>query len=166
MIAFKGVKVGDFGGMSPYVAILPLADFGYSISGRSLSMFSSSTMAINPDMPEAHNIRGWYDDIGTSTQFQAHTSSMTSAGTGGTINRSEMRTLNDVKESQLGSSDKVEYFSCRATVMHIRGENISYPACGTEGCSKKVVEGHDGWRCEKCDRSFETPTYRCVAVWS
>lgn len=129
-------------------------------------MFSSSTMAINPDMPEAHNIRGWYDDIGTSTQFQAHTSSMTSAGAGGTINRSEMRTLNDVKESQLGSGDKVEYFSCRATVMHIRGENISYPACGSEGCSKKVVEGHDGWRCEKCDRSFETPTYRCVAVWS
>jgi replication factor A1 len=41
VIAFKGVKVGDFG-------------------GRSLSMFSNATMAVNPDIPEAHSLRGWY----------------------------------------------------------------------------------------------------------
>jgi replication factor A1 len=40
VIAFKGVKVGDFG-------------------GRSLSMFSNATMAVNPDIPEAHSLRGW-----------------------------------------------------------------------------------------------------------
>ena len=40
VIAFKGVKVGDFG-------------------GRTLSMFSSSTMSINPDIQEAHALRGW-----------------------------------------------------------------------------------------------------------
>ena len=39
--AFKGVKVGDFG-------------------GRSLSMVSGSTMTINPDIPAAHFLRGWY----------------------------------------------------------------------------------------------------------
>jgi replication factor A1 len=41
VIAFKGVKVGDFG-------------------GRSLSMFSNATMAVNPDIPEAHSLRGWW----------------------------------------------------------------------------------------------------------
>ena len=41
MIAFKGVKVGDFG-------------------GRSLSMFSSATMTVAPDINEAHALRGWY----------------------------------------------------------------------------------------------------------
>jgi hypothetical protein len=40
VIAFKGVKVGDFG-------------------GRSLSMFSSASMTVNPDIPEAHSLRGW-----------------------------------------------------------------------------------------------------------
>jgi replication factor A1 len=40
VIAFKGVKVGDFG-------------------GRSLSMFSSATMSVNPDIAEAHALRGW-----------------------------------------------------------------------------------------------------------
>lgn len=40
VVAFKAVKVGDFG-------------------GRSLSMISSSTMINNPDIPEAHDLRGW-----------------------------------------------------------------------------------------------------------
>jgi replication factor A1 len=41
VVAFKGAKVGDFG-------------------GRSLSMLSSSTMVMNPDIPEAHVLRGWF----------------------------------------------------------------------------------------------------------
>jgi len=67
-------------------------------------------------------------------------------------------------------SDKVDYFSARATVMHIKSENIAYPACPT--CSKKVFETMgEGWRCEKCDRSFEKPEYRYIinmaaADWS
>jgi hypothetical protein len=40
VIAFKGVRVGDFG-------------------GRSLSMMSSSTMMVDPDIDEAHTLRGW-----------------------------------------------------------------------------------------------------------
>lgn len=40
VIAFKGVKVGDF-------------------NGRSLSMVSSSSMMVDPDIPEAHQLRGW-----------------------------------------------------------------------------------------------------------
>ncbi|TFY76589.1 hypothetical protein EWM64_g7426 [Hericium alpestre] len=143
IIAFKGVRVGDFG-------------------GRSLSVLGSSMMTINPDLPEAYSLRGWYDDAGVKTSFHSHTSGGASGGAGGTINRSEMRTLNDVKEAQLGMSDKVDYFSCRATIMHIKPENTYYPACPGENCSKKVVEQHDGWRCEKCDRSYEKPEYRLL----
>lgn len=40
VMAFRGVRVGDFG-------------------GRSLSMVSSSTMLSEPDIPEAHSLRGW-----------------------------------------------------------------------------------------------------------
>jgi len=73
-----------------------------------------------------------------------------------------MRTINDVKDAQLGMSDKADFFSMRATVMHIKTDNIVYPACPTPQCSKKVTETHDGWRCEKCDRSHEKPEYRYI----
>ncbi|THH19467.1 hypothetical protein EW146_g1696 [Bondarzewia mesenterica] len=143
VVAFKGVKVGDFGGVS-------------------LSMFSSSTMSVSPDIPEAHLLRGWYDDVGAATSFTSQSSAGPSAA-GATINRNEMRTISDVKESQLGmTADKVDFFSLRATIMHIKSDNISYPACPTAECNKKVIEGHDGWRCEKCDRSFEKPEHRYI----
>jgi replication factor A1 len=153
VIAFKGVKVGDFG-------------------GRSLSMFSSSTMSINPDIEESFALRGWYDAIGSEQAFQSHSSAISSMGLSGGFNRAEARNLNDVKESQLGMSDKVDYFSAKATIMHIKSENISYPACPTQGCSKKVTQTNEGgWRCEKCDRTFEKPEHRyiislAVADWS
>jgi len=51
-------------------------------------------------------------------------------------------------------------FCAQASIMHIRAENIAYPACPT--CGKKVIEQHDGWRCEKCDRSHEKPQYRYI----
>jgi replication factor A1 len=142
IVAFKGVKVGDFG-------------------GRSLSMVSTSTMALNPDIEESFALRGWYDSIGSSTSFQAHSSAMSGGGMSmGAFNRAEMRSLLDVKDSQLGMNDKVEYFSSRATIMHIKNDNISYPACPTQGCNKKVVDINDGWRCEKCDKNFEKPEHR------
>lgn len=40
VIAFKGVRVNEF-------------------NGRSLSMLGSSMMTSNPDIPEAHVLRGW-----------------------------------------------------------------------------------------------------------
>jgi replication factor A1 len=124
-------------------------------------MVSTSTMSINPDIEETFLLRGWYDGGGADSSFQAHSS----AGGGmsmnsGPINRSEMKSLLDVKDSQLGMNDKVDYFSARATIMHIKGDNIAYPACPTQGCNKKVIEMHDGWRCEKCDKSFEKPEHR------
>ncbi|GLB34780.1 putative as part of the replication protein A (RPA RP-A), a single-stranded DNA-binding heterotrimeric complex, may play an essential role in DNA replication, recombination and repair [Lyophyllum shimeji] len=150
VIAFKGVKVGDFG-------------------GRSLSMFSSSTMMINPDIEECFALRGWYDSIGAGQAFQAH--SNTGGGTMSGFKRAEMRSIHEVKDAQLGQQDKVDYFSTRATIMHIKSDTISYPACQTPGCSKKVVEVNGSWRCEKCNKSFDRPEHRyimslAVADWS
>ncbi|KAL4067797.1 hypothetical protein V8B97DRAFT_1940400 [Scleroderma yunnanense] len=153
VVAFKGVKVGDFG-------------------GRSLSMISSSIMTISPDIEDAHFLRGWYDGIGSDKTFQSHSNAMSSAGSSFPgFNREEMRSLHDVKQSQLGMSDKPEFFSTRATVMHIKSENIAYPACPNQGCNKKVTEINDGWRCEKCDKTHPRPEYRyiislAVADWS
>lgn len=119
-------------------------------------------MAISPDIPEAHTLKGWYMDGGAQTSFKSHTQSGLSMGASGAVNRNELRTINDVKEAQLGMSDKPDFFAMRATIMHIRNDNILYPACPSSQCNKKVTESHDGWRCEKCDRSYEKPEYRSV----
>jgi len=146
VIAFKGVRVGDF-------------------NGRSLSMISSSVMTSNPDIPEAHVLRGWFDATGSEQNFKSFSGATSSSGSG-TFRREELRTLESVKDSQLGMGDKQEYFSCRATILHIKHDNLSYPACQTEGCNKKVIESHEGWRCEKCDRSFERPEHRYMVSMS
>ncbi|KAK0196644.1 hypothetical protein F5146DRAFT_970742 [Armillaria mellea] len=152
VIAFKGVRVGDFG-------------------GRSLSMVSSSMMSVNPDMDEAFALRGWYDSEGQSSTFQAHSRGGAAGASGGGFNRSQMRNLLEVKESEMGQSDKPEYFSTRATIMHIKSDNIAYPACQNESCNKKVVQNDNVWRCEKCEQNFDKPSYRyiismAVADWS
>ncbi|CCM03614.1 uncharacterized protein FIBRA_05754 [Fibroporia radiculosa] len=144
VIAFKGVKVGDFG-------------------GRTLSMFSSSTMQVNPDIPDAHALRGWFDAAGVDQNYQAQSSSGGGGGGSyGQFERAEILPVNTVKEREMGMSDKPDFFLCRATIMHLKTENIAYPACHTDGCNKKVIEGHDGWRCERCDRSWEKPQYRYI----
>lgn len=147
VLAIKGVKVGDFG-------------------GRSLSMYSSSTMAINPDITEAHALRGWFDSTGSGSNFQSHSNVVGNASGQGGISRSEMRTLQQVKDSNIGGSDKPEYFSSRIIVTHMRHETISYPACPIEGCNRKVTEGSEGWRCDRCDRVHDKPEYRYILTIS
>ena len=131
--------------------------------GRSLSMVSTSTMVVNPDIPEAHALRGWYDAAGSDQTFQAQANTMSSGG-GVAFDRAEIRNINEVKTSELGMSDTVDYFSARATVSHIKQENISYPACPTQGCGKKVIQMGDMWRCEKCDKSYPKPEHRSVKI--
>ncbi|TXT13513.1 hypothetical protein VHUM_00880 [Vanrija humicola] len=143
VIAFKGVKVSDFG-------------------GRSLSMFSSATMSINPDIPEAHSLRGWYDAEGRGKSFQQYTNAM-SGGGGAAPRPDEIKTIGQAKDEQLGMSDKTDYFTTTATIMFIKQETFSYPACANpDGCNKKVIDEGSGWRCEKCDRSWEAPIHRYI----
>lgn len=126
-------------------------------------MVSTSYMTISPDIEEAHLLRGWYDGIGAEKSFQSHSNVMSAGGSSSTsFNRNDMRHIIDVKESQLGMSDKTDFFSLRATVMHIKSEAIAYPACPTQSCNKKVTDIGDGWRCEKCEKTYERPEYRYV----
>nr|XP_023024582.1 replication protein A 70 kDa DNA-binding subunit-like [Leptinotarsa decemlineata] len=48
VIVLKSVKIGEFGG------------------GKHISMISSSTLQVNPEMKECYRLRGWYDSQGSS----------------------------------------------------------------------------------------------------
>ncbi|KXX81806.1 Replication factor A protein 1 [Madurella mycetomatis] len=141
IVAFKGTRVSDFG-------------------GRSLSLLSSGTMAIDPDIPEAHRLKGWYDASGRSNAFHSHNNlSSVGAATG---RADDTKTIQQAKEERLGF-DQQDYFALKATIVHIRQETFAYPACRTEQCNKKVTDMGDGtWRCEKCDLSHDRPQYRYV----
>lgn len=140
IIAFQGVKVGDYG-------------------GRTLSMLSSSAMLVNPDIPEAFDLKGWYDNEGVNAKIQTYSNQ--GAGVGREITEDSLKTLAEIKEAQLGMNERGDYFNCRATIMYIKSETISYPACPTERCNKKLLrDGDDEWRCEKCDQVFPAPNYR------
>ena len=143
IVAFKGTKVGDFG-------------------GRSLSLLSSGSMAIDPDIPEAHKLKGWYDSQGRMDSFASH-SNMAGAGAAGG-QKDPLKTVAQVKEEQLGmSSENPDYFSTKGTIVYIKQDTFSYPACLSEGCNKKVTDMGDGtWRCEKCDINHPKPEHRYI----
>jgi replication factor A1 len=121
-------------------------------------MVSTSTMQVNPDIPECFDLRGWYDSQGAQTNFHAHSNLNPTTSMG--FRHDELKSLDDVKQAGFGMPDRPEYFSTRATIMHIKADNLSYPACPTAQCNKKVTEIGGVWRCEKCDKSFEGPEHR------
>ncbi|KAH0565886.1 hypothetical protein GP486_000716 [Trichoglossum hirsutum] len=144
VIAFKGVKVSDFG-------------------GRSLSLLSSGSMTVDPDIDEAHKLKGWYDAQGRTDTFSSH-ASLTGGAMGVAGGRKEIyKTLAQVREENLGKSENPDYFTTKATIVYIKQDSISYPACLTEGCNKKVTEVETGqWRCERCDKTHPKPEHRYI----
>ncbi|XP_039276249.1 replication protein A 70 kDa DNA-binding subunit-like [Nilaparvata lugens] len=149
----------EVNGGEPIVAIRQagLSDFG---GGRSLSVRASSNIQINPDIPEAHKLRGWYDALSHDAKFNS-LSARGGAMDGGMFN-SKAITLKEAK-NQNTDSDKAEFFSAFAHVMHIRTENVCYKACPSSECNKKVVDLNTGeYRCEKCNRASPNFKYRLL----
>ncbi|KAI8904770.1 replication factor-a protein [Gorgonomyces haynaldii] len=140
VIAMKGVKVGDYG-------------------GRTLSISDGASIVLNPDLPEAHRLRGWYDEHGSHQHFQTF-----SSGGGSSDKKNESKNIIDITEQNLGFSEKGDYITIVGTIMHVRTENAMYPACANPSntCNKKVIQTAGGWRCEKDDMEFPNPRYRYI----
>ncbi|KAM8903285.1 replication protein A 70 kDa DNA-binding subunit isoform 1-T1 [Spinachia spinachia] len=156
-VTLWGEEAEKFDGSGqPILAIkaAKLSDFG----GRSISASFSSTLMINPDIPEAYQLRGWYDKEGHALDGQSLTEVRGSSG--GLLN---WKTLSDVKTEHLGHGDKADYYTCIATIVYLRKENCLYQACPSQDCNKKVVDQHNGmFRCEKCDKEFPNFKYRLI----
>uniref|UniRef100_A0AAX7VNS0 Replication protein A subunit n=1 Tax=Astatotilapia calliptera TaxID=8154 RepID=A0AAX7VNS0_ASTCA len=157
-VTLWGEEAENFDGSTqPVVAIkgARLSDFG----GRSLSALFSSTVMVNPDIPQAFRLRAWYDREGFAVNSQSLTETR-SAGTGLNMN---WKTLSDIKNEDMGHGEKAQYFSCVATVLYIRKENCLYQACPSADCNKKVIDQQNGlYRCEKCNKEFPNFKYRLL----
>ncbi|RUS18781.1 replication factor-A protein 1 [Endogone sp. FLAS-F59071] len=141
VVAFKAVKVSDY-------------------NGRSLSLVPSGMVVVDPDTPEGIKLRGWYDSVGRTENFLTHSGlSANSFGSGTDFISNVRKTLSQVKEEGLGMGEK-DFFTTKATVIFFKQENFSYPAC--KDCKKKVIDEGNGWRCEKCQRTWPAPDHRYI----
>lgn len=138
VVALKSAKVSDY-------------------NGRTLGVSDATSLVVNPDVPEAHRLRGWYDSKGTSFTFQSYSKDGASSGGSNTL----VKNISQLTEEGLGMGEKADWVAIMGTIVYIRSENGPwYPACPSASCNKKVTETGSGWRCEKCDSQYPEPMYR------
>jgi len=153
VLAIKNVKVSDF-------------------NGCSISSLGSSTIQINPDMPEVFELKGWYEEEGSKATFNSLTQARAPGG-GGDRQDGVVKTFGDVKADRLGAgSDKGDYYSAVATIVMIQKERALYQACtnvGAEGrgCNKKVQDlGNGNFRCERCNIENDKFAWRMILAFN
>ncbi|XP_018310864.1 replication protein A 70 kDa DNA-binding subunit [Mycetomoellerius zeteki] len=142
IIAIKGARVGEFNG------------------GKNLSLLHSSVIEKDPDLPEAHRLRGWYTAVGHSENIK----SLSKTGGGGDFN-APLYTFEEATEARLGEKmNLADSFTVVATINMIRVENAIYKACPVESCKKKLIDQSTGvFRCEKCNKDYPNFIYRLLA---
>ncbi|KAG6596695.1 replication protein A 70 kDa DNA-binding subunit A [Cucurbita moschata] len=147
-------------GMFPVLAVKSgrVSDF----NGKAVGTISSSQLSVEPDFPEARTLREWFEKEGRSTPSVSISREVSSIG------RTDVRkTISQIKDERLGTSEKPDWITVSATVSFIKVDNFCYTACpimiGDRQCSKKVTNNGDGkWRCDRCDQSVDECDYRYI----
>lgn len=147
VIAIKGARVNEY-------------------QGRTLSTMGTSLISYNPDISECHTLRGWFDSRGQDVSDVANVSSNSTAQSSSAYgSREDRKYLSQIKDENIGMGEKPDYFNVLATVTYIKSDtgNISYMACPTDGCNKKVIEtGPSKYRCERCQKEFDRCDHRYI----
>jgi replication factor A1 len=127
IIAVKNALVGDF-------------------KGRTLSCVQNTTIEYDPDLPEAHILKGWYDREGQKATNIVSMSKTTDLNASNTFKYLSQINMNSVP------NDSALYFNCRAVIVSTgRPQNSMYKSCGLNGCMKKVRDESNGlYHCDKC----------------
>lgn len=131
-------------------------------NGKSVGTISSSQLLIEPDSPEASRLREWFEREGRNIP------AVSISRESGISGRVDIRkTISQIKDENLGTSEKPDWITVSATVSFIKVDNFCYTACpqmnGDRQCNKKVANNGDGkWRCDKCDQSVDECDYRYI----
>lgn len=157
IITLWDTQAEDFdGSLQPVIAIKGsrIREF---MGSKSLSLLGSTVMQINPDIEEAHRLRGWYDSLPSNTEFNS-ISTRTEMGS-----NAQYLTIKGAQLAQLGGGDKADYYSMFSYLIFVKSESALYKACPKPDCQKKVVDRNDGtYRCEKCNDETENFKYRLM----
>ena len=146
-VLFKGTRLSDYG-------------------GRSISTTFSTVMMLNSDLPEATNLKAWWESQGSTQVFTPLSEARSGAGT----DRSGIewrKTVNAIKAENMGSVDdgkggmKPSYINTKAFVTFLKKERWCYPSDPVS--MKKLIEpGYEGgkWRNEQEDKEYDEPCWR------
>jgi replication factor A1 len=150
VVAFRRARVSDYGGKS--------------LSG-------GDGIDINPDVPEARNLQGWWTKSGSSGSAARSLSSSIGGGAGKIDSLSERKDIAAIKNENLGytNPDKPDWLSFKATITFVKKDKEGgawYPACANSGepCKNrfKVTQTTDGqWYCDKCQGTYQN----CIRRW-
>ncbi|CAI9275054.1 unnamed protein product [Lactuca saligna] len=141
VLAVKSARVSDF-------------------NGKSVGTISTSQLCIEPDFPEARKLKTWFESVGKITPSVSLSRDA--------ISRTDVRkTISQIKDEKLGTSEKPDWITVNGTIWHLRVENFCYTACpimnGDRQCSKKVTRNEEGiWKCDKCDKVVDECEYRYI----
>ncbi|KAG9157072.1 hypothetical protein Leryth_009118 [Lithospermum erythrorhizon] len=130
-------------------------------NGKTMGTISSTQLFIDPDYPEAHNLKAWFENDGKNAPLISLSKEMS-------MGRNEVRkTIFQIKDEKLGTSEKPDWITVCATPIFIKGDNFCYSACplmiGDRKCHKKVTNNGDGkWRCERCEQDVAECDYRYI----
>ncbi|KAI7739465.1 hypothetical protein M8C21_023230 [Ambrosia artemisiifolia] len=145
-------------GVSPVLAVKAgkVNDF----SGKSVGTVSSTQLFIDPDSPEASNLRSWFDRVGKNVDSQSISRDLQ-----GGLKNEIRKTVSQIKDEGLGRSDRADWVTVKATISFIKTDNFCYTACpltiGDKQCTKKVTKsGNSKWQCDRCNQEFEECDYR------
>ncbi|ESQ39667.1 hypothetical protein EUTSA_v10000781mg [Eutrema salsugineum] len=131
-------------------------------NGKQVSTIGSSQLFIEPDLPEARELREWYEREGRNAPCTSISREFSGSG------REEVRkVITQIKDEKLGTSEKPDWITVSGTISFMKVDNFCYTACpimnGDRPCSKKVTNNGDGtWRCERCDRCVDECDYRYI----
>lgn len=129
-------------------------------SGKSVGTISSSQLLVNPNLPQAIEVKEWFEQVGKNMTSL----SISREGASGT--RVDMRkSVSQIKDEGLGRSEKPDWIALKATISYIKTDTFCYTACplpiGDRQCNKKVINNGDGtWRCDRCDKAVAECDYR------
>jgi replication factor A1 len=137
----KSVRVGEYGG------------------GKTLGTISNTVIKLNPEIPEADQIRKWYDSNSEKSNF-VQLSARSGQGNAST----DWVTLHDAfKIKNMGSGDKPDYLQICGMIHTVRSNNMVYKACPKADCNKKLQElDGNSYRCEKCNLDTYEFKYRML----
>lgn len=148
IVAFKRARVSDYG-------------------GRTLS---GSGCAVEPNIPQAGQLKQWWATNANKTQSRSLSSGM--GGNRGPDPFEQRKDVSSIKTEQLGYNEKPDWLTFKVTITFLKKEKTGdegawYTACANseDPCKNmyKATQTSDGnWHCDKCQQTHETCVRRFI----
>lgn len=128
---------------------------------KSLTVLRSSTLKIDPDIPEAKRLQEWYQSEIDREQLMNVSRSSSLSTISKSMTHSNLICLEKLKDSLLDGVE--EFITTTATIINFGKRYAIYMACPQPYCNKKVIQRNNGmYRCENCEKDYEQFKWRIV----